>query len=55
MNFADQDMDLIFWGRNVFDEEYIANNTFNTPIQDGKINGYIAEPATFGATLKKRF
>ncbi len=55
MNFADQDMDLIFWGRNILDEEYIASTTFNTPIQDGKINGYLAEPATFGVTLKKRF
>ncbi|MCF2949780.1 TonB-dependent receptor [Paraglaciecola aquimarina] len=55
MNFAEQDMDVIVWGRNVLNEEYLANNTFNTPIQDGKINAYLAEPATFGVTLKKRF
>lgn len=55
MNFAEQDMDVILWGRNVLDTDYIANNTFNTPIQDGKINAYISEPATFGVTVKKRF
>lgn len=55
MNFADQDMDLIFWGRNILDEEYINGTTFNVPIQDGKINGYAPEPATFGITVKKRF
>lgn len=55
MNFAEQDMDLIFWARNILDEEYIAGNTFNAPIQDGKINGYVSEPATFGVTVKKRF
>ncbi|MGJ8681885.1 TonB-dependent receptor [Paraglaciecola sp.] len=55
MNFAEQDMDVIVWGRNILDEEYIATNTFNTPIQDGKINGYVSEPATFGLTVKKRF
>lgn len=55
MNFADADMDVILWGRNILNEEYIATNTFNTPIQDGKINGYVSEPATYGVTLKKRF
>lgn len=55
INFDEQDMDLIFWGRNVLDEEYINGSTFNVPIQDGKIDGYASEPATYGITLKKRF
>ncbi|WP_371196378.1 TonB-dependent receptor [Glaciecola sp. SC05] len=55
MNFAKYDMDLIFWGRNVLDEEYIKQINFNTPLQEGKLNAYIADPATFGVTLKKRF
>lgn len=55
MNFSEYDMDVILWGRNVLDEEYINRTNFNTPIQDGKLNAYVAEPATYGITVKKRF
>jgi outer membrane receptor protein involved in Fe transport len=55
MNFDKYDMDLIFWGRNVLDEEYIKHINFNTPLQEGKLNAYVPDPATFGVTLKKRF
>lgn len=55
MNFAEQDIDVIFWGRNVLDEEYINRTNFNTPIQDGKFNAYVSEPATYGITVRKRF
>jgi outer membrane receptor protein involved in Fe transport len=55
MNFTDMDMDLIFWARNVLDEEYINRTNFNTPLQDGKLNAYMSEPRTFGVTVKKRF
>ena len=55
MNFVDYDMDVILWGRNVTDEEYVNRTIFNTPIQEGKLNGYVSEPATFGVTVKKRF
>ena len=55
MNFVEYDMDLIFWGRNVLDEEYIKNIDFNTPLQEGKLNAYVSDPATFGVTLRKRF
>lgn len=55
MNFDKYDMDLIFWGRNVLDEEYIKHINFNTPLQEGKLNAYVPDPATFGITLKKRF
>jgi len=55
MNFEKYDMDVIIWGRNVLDEEYIKHIDFNTPLQEGKLNAYVADPATFGITLKKRF
>ncbi|MFT6897734.1 MAG: iron complex outermembrane receptor protein [Paraglaciecola sp.] len=55
MNFDKYDMDLIFWGRNVLDEKYIKHTSFNTPLQEGKLNAYVSDPATFGITLKKRF
>ncbi len=55
MNIENYDMDVIFWGRNVLNEEYINRTNFNTVIQDGKLNAYVSEPATFGVTVKKRF
>jgi outer membrane receptor protein involved in Fe transport len=55
MNFEDADVDVIIWGRNVLDEEYINRTNFNAPLQEGKLNAYMAEPATFGVTVKKRF
>jgi iron complex outermembrane recepter protein len=55
MNFTDMDMDVIFWARNALDEEYINRTNFNAPIQEGKLNAYMAEPRTFGVTVKKRF
>lgn len=55
MNFEKYDMDIILWGRNVLDEEYIKHINFNTPLQEGKLNAYVADPVTFGITLKKRF
>ncbi|MFQ3218906.1 MAG: iron complex outermembrane receptor protein [Paraglaciecola sp.] len=55
MNFDKYDMDLIFWGRNVLNEEYIKHTSFNSPLQEGKLNAYVSNPATFGVTLKKRF
>lgn len=55
MNFEDMDMDVVIWGRNILDEEYINRTNFNAPLQTGKLNAYMAEPATFGVTVKKRF
>ena len=55
MNFEQADVDVVVWARNLLDEEYINRTNFNTPIQDGKLNAYMAEPATFGVTVKKRF
>jgi iron complex outermembrane recepter protein len=55
MNFTDSDLDVIVWARNLLDEEYINRTNFNTPLQEGKLNAYMAEPRTFGVTVKKRF
>ncbi|MFD2166852.1 TonB-dependent receptor [Thalassotalea euphylliae] len=54
-HLQDYDLDIILWGRNVFDEEYVNGNNFNVPIQDGKMNAYVSEPRTFGVTLRKQF
>ncbi|GLX81752.1 TonB-dependent receptor [Thalassotalea eurytherma] len=55
MNLEEYDTDIILWGRNVFDEEYINRTNFNTPLQEGKLNAYVSEPVTYGITFKKRF
>ncbi|WP_448555251.1 TonB-dependent receptor [Thalassotalea montiporae] len=55
VKFEELDLDVILWGRNILDEEYINRTNFNVPIQDGKLNAYVSEPATYGITLKKRF
>ena len=55
MNFEQADVDVVVWARNLLDEEYINRTNFNTPIQDGKLNACMAEPDTFGVTVKKRF
>ncbi|MBL4630586.1 MAG: TonB-dependent receptor [Paraglaciecola sp.] len=55
MNFEEMDMDVVVWARNLLDEEYINRTNFNAPLQTGKLNAYMAEPATFGVTVKKRF
>ncbi|MEM7281861.1 MAG: TonB-dependent receptor [Pseudomonadota bacterium] len=54
VNFPDQDIDVTLWGRNIFDEEYYGTN-FDVPAQDGRLNAYSREPATFGLTLRKHF
>jgi outer membrane receptor protein involved in Fe transport len=55
MNFEDADMDVVLWARNLLDEEYINRTNFNAPLQTGKLNAYMSEPATYGVTVKKRF
>jgi outer membrane receptor protein involved in Fe transport len=55
INFEDADTDIVVWARNLLDEEYINRTNFNAPLQTGKLNAYMSEPATFGVTVKKRF
>ncbi len=52
--FEQWDAELAFWGRNVFDEEYVTTIA-DSVLQDGKYNSYYTEPATFGITAKKHF
>ncbi|MFC4701337.1 TonB-dependent receptor [Glaciecola siphonariae] len=49
------DMQVLFWGRNVFNKEYYGAAMFDTTLQDGKISSYVSEPRTFGVTVRKRF
>ena len=42
------------WGRNIFDDEYVVG-AFPPALQDGSINGFINDPATYGVTLRKTF
>ncbi|MFT4824828.1 MAG: iron complex outermembrane receptor protein [Halioglobus sp.] len=48
------DIQLTAWGRNILDEEY-TNTIADSVAQNGKLNAYYQEPATFGVTAKKHF
>lgn len=52
--FEEYDAEIILWGRNVTDEFYYGTN-FDPPIQYGKLNAYVREPATYGVTAKMHF
>jgi len=52
--FENMDAELTLWGRNVTDEAFFAS-TFDAPLQDGKLNYYAQEPATWGVTFRKNF
>ncbi|SIN64605.1 Outer membrane receptor proteins, mostly Fe transport [Parasphingorhabdus marina DSM 22363] len=43
-----------FWGRNIFDDEYITG-AFPVAVQDGTIAGYPNQPATYGGTIRFEF
>ena len=46
--------ELGFWGRNLFNDEYLITN-FPSVAQAGSFNGYPSQPRTFGMTLRKNF
>jgi iron complex outermembrane receptor protein len=46
------DVLLTLWGRNILDEEY-TNTIADSVVQNGKLNAFYNEPATFGFTAKK--
>ncbi len=48
------DLDIILWGRNVFDKR-TKRTIFNVPTQTGRVMSYPDEPATYGITLRKQF
>ena len=52
--WIDSDVDVSFWARNLFDEDYLGTH-FDVPLQDGKVNAYIREPRTYGVTVRKNF
>lgn len=54
LRFEQYDLQLTAWGRNILDEEY-TNTIADSVVQDGKLNAYYNEPATWGVTLKKHF
>lgn len=54
VSWFDSDIDISIWARNLFDEDYLGTH-FDVPLQDGKVNAYMREPRTFGASLKKNF
>lgn len=54
LTFDEYDFDLLFWGRNITDEESKSSGAPAT-LQDGKLINFYTEPATYGVTFKKRF
>ncbi|MGA1343939.1 MAG: TonB-dependent receptor domain-containing protein, partial [Hyphomonas sp.] len=45
---------VTFWGRNIFDDEYITT-AFPGVAQAGTISGYPSAPPTYGVTIRKSF
>jgi len=50
----DDSWSVEFWGKNLFDEDYIQVH-FDAPLQTGSINGFPGAPSTYGVTLRGRF
>jgi iron complex outermembrane recepter protein len=51
---SDSGISVLFWGRNIFDEQYISV-AFPTTAQAGSLSGYPNQPATYGVTVRKAF
>ena len=49
-----EQLDVAFWSRNLFDEDYLAVH-YDPPLQSGKLNAYPTEPRTFGVSVNKQF
>jgi outer membrane receptor protein involved in Fe transport len=47
-------LELIFWGRNLFNDEYLLT-AFPATAQPGSYNGYPNQPRTYGVTLRASF
>lgn len=47
-------LNVTFWGRNIFDEQYIMA-AFPSVAQLGSFSGYPSQPATYGVTVRKSF
>ena len=51
---SDSGIGVTFWGRNIFDEQYVMS-AFPAVAQSGSISGYPSQPATYGVTVRKSF
>ncbi|RZF66488.1 TonB-dependent receptor [Sphingomonas populi] len=47
-------LEMMLWARNLTDDRAIVS-TFPTTAQDGSYSGYIQQPRTYGATIRKAF
>ncbi len=54
IDFTEMDANLTLWGRNITDERYYFGS-FDAPAQDGRMNSYPGQPATWGVTFRKNF
>lgn len=52
---ANSEAELAIWGKNIFNEEYLANFIDFGPGFGGLTNGYFGAPATYGMTLGVNF
>ncbi|GGW89612.1 TonB-dependent receptor [Alteromonas halophila] len=46
---------VTLWGRNIFDEDYVARSAFSVPVQTGKIMAYPGRPVSYGIDIHSRF
>ncbi len=51
---SENGLGITFWGRNIFDQEYITT-AFPGVAQPGIFSGYPSQPQTYGVTLRKTF
>ena len=49
------DSQIIVWSKNLLDEDYVAKNGFDVPVQAGKIMAYPGMPRTYGVTWRSQF
>ena len=54
LTFERYDTTLTFWGRNVLDE-HTTNIVADAVAQEGRLTGYLLDPALWGVTLRKDF
>jgi outer membrane receptor protein involved in Fe transport len=45
---------LEVWAQNLTDEDYVQTS-FNAPLQDGSVNGFLGAPRTIGVTLRAQY
>jgi hypothetical protein len=55
MNIASWNSNITLWGRNITDERFFRQS-FDPPLLDnGRMNSYPSEPATWGITFRKNW